>query len=68
MPKPVDQPVIKLDDADNNTLHAVWSRTGNLIVSVAARGQFGSSWAGQVVLTSEQTARLQSFLAEGPRS
>jgi hypothetical protein len=68
MANPVDQPVIKLDDADDNTLHAVWSRAGNLIVSVAPRGTFGRSSAGQVVLTSDQAAQLQTFLADGPES
>jgi hypothetical protein len=54
MPKHTDQPVIKLDDVEKNTFHAVWSRAGNLIVSVAPRGRFGRDWAGQVVLTPDQ--------------
>lgn len=67
MPKPIDQPVIKLDDLESNTLHAVWSRTGNLIVSIAPRGTFGRSWGGQIVLTQDQTERLQALLADGPK-
>jgi hypothetical protein len=66
MPKHPDQPVIKLDDAEDNTLHAVWSRTGNLIVSLAPQGTFGRSWAGQVVLTPDQIDAFQAFLSAGP--
>src|SRR4051794_30293324 len=68
MPKRPHQPVIKLDDAEENTLHAVWSRAGNLIVSVAPRGTFGRDWAGQVVLTSDQVDALKRFWPRGRSS
>jgi hypothetical protein len=66
MATPDDQAALELDDAENNRIHAVWSRSGkHLIVSVASAGNWQS--ASQVTLTRDQVARLRDFLAEDAR-
>jgi len=62
MPKD-DRESIRLEDDEQNLLHAIWSRSGKrLIVTVAPRG----SWdrAAQVELAADQVENLRCFLGE----
>lgn len=58
-----ERPTIRLEDGENNLLHAGWSRSGKrLIVSVVPRGRWHEH--GQVELNAEQAEQLRTFLAD----
>ena len=57
-----NRPVFALDDADDNQIHAMWSRSGRrLMISVNS-----PRWdrLGQVELTHDQVDQLAAFLAQ----
>jgi hypothetical protein len=51
---------MQFDDRDGNRLHVTWSRSWNLLVTIAPKGR--SEEAEQVALDPEQAATLRDFL------
>lgn len=59
-----DQPAIRIDGDEQNSIHVAWGRSGKrAIVSIA-----GPSWSEprQCTLTPEDALQLARFLAAGP--
>ena len=61
MPKE-ERPTFELLDAENNRLHAAWSRTGKRLILSVFRGRWEPM--GQAELKPDQVEQLAAFLAE----
>jgi hypothetical protein len=57
---------IRLEDGDKRVLHAIWSRSGKLLVHVASTSNPSESAEVSVELTADQVERLERFLRDGP--
>ncbi len=57
---------IRLEDGDKRVLHAIWSRSGKLLLHVASTSKPSESAEVSMELAADQIELLERFLHDGP--
>jgi hypothetical protein len=61
-----ERPHIRLEGRDKKVLHALWSRSGKLLLHAASTSKTSESAEVSMELTPDQVELLERFLHDGP--